>query len=464
MHNKRGLLIVFYLIITLLCFSACGAVSDEPAKENVYLTMTTGGTGGTYYPFGSALGSAIEAATDYIKVNIIASGASIENIMLIGDNLAQLAIVQTDVIDYAYNATFIWEDDAVTNMRMLMSLYPEACQLVVDSDSNIYSVADLAGKHVSTGNIGSGVEANAMQILGAYGLTIDDIEQEHLSFTFSADAMRNKTIDAFFVTAGVPNEAVMDLQQSCDIRIIDLDETVIDELVAKYPFFTKVTLTGDDYTFLETPVNTVSIMATLIANSDLDEGVVYDVVKSIIEGKDGITAAHAKGELISPESAVVDAGIDFHPGALRYYREIGVLPADKDGYLLLSNELTGEIVFRAKVNDGEQFSVSYIHSVNKSPVTEYYRIKDGNIYLTEQRFQAFGAGMETSPAQGQNMRMEEGDIVIDGFSRHIPYLSYFVGRIAEHTLEWREKSIRLDGLCEPGQPVLFTVSKSSKVI
>lgn len=302
------------------------ASSAAPAaQDTVRLIMATGGTSGTYYPFGGALAQAIDAGTGYIRVNVNATGASAENVQQIGGGLADLAIVQNDVMDYAYNATNTWTGEAVTGMSTLMSLYPEVCQLIVSADSGINSVADLAGKRVSTGDIGSGVEANATQILEAYGLTVADISQEHLSFAASADAMKDKTIDAFFATSGTPNTAVMDLQTSRDIKVINLDDDKINSLIAKYPFYAKVTLSSDDYSFLAEPVNTVAVQATLIASPEMDEQVAYDIVKAIIEGKDAITAAHAKGAYISKEYAIQGVSVAFHPGAEKYFKEIGVL-------------------------------------------------------------------------------------------------------------------------------------------
>lgn len=331
MKNKRRLMLIVSLLVAVtLCFGACtgGSAPSSSSKapaEPVRLTMATGGTGGTYYPFGGALAQAIDAATGYIKVNVNATGASAENIQQIGGGLAHLAIVQNDVMDYAYNATNTWTSAAVTNMATLMSLYPEVCQLIVSTDSGINSVADLAGKRVSTGDIGSGVEANAIQILAAYGMSVSDIRQEHLSFNASADAMKDKTIDAFFVTAGVPNTAVMDLQTSRNVKVINLDDDKIDALIAQYPFYAKVTLTSSDYSFLAEPVNTVAVKATLIASPDMDEQVAYDIVKAIVESKDSITAAHAKGAFISSENAVQGISVDLHPGAAKYFKEIGAI-------------------------------------------------------------------------------------------------------------------------------------------
>jgi len=133
-------------------------------------------------------------------------------------------------------------------------------------------------------------------------------------------------------------------------------------------------------------------------------------------------------------------------------------------YLLISNEQTAEILFVAEISDGEIFSVSYIHSVNNSPVTEYYQIRDTEIYLTALRFSAFGAGMPTKPEEGQTMRLDDGDIVIEGFERPITNLCYFIGRTASHTMEWRGGAVPLDGLDEPGQPVLFSVAAYPRIM
>jgi len=126
-------------------------------------------------------------------------------------------------------------------------------------------------------------------------------------------------------------------------------------------------------------------------------------------------------------------------------------------YLLLSNDRTGKILFCAPAGDGVEFSVSYTHSVNKSPVTEYYQILDSRIYLTALRYKTFGAGMPTEPEEAQTLRYEEDDMIIEGFARPMPYLCYSIGRIAGHALHWRGQAIRLDTLDTPGQPVLFSV-------
>lgn len=136
----------------------------------------------------------------------------------------------------------------------------------------------------------------------------------------------------------------------------------------------------------------------------------------------------------------------------------------KGQYLLLRNERSGKVLFCAEADDGAEFSVSFVHSVNKSPVTEYYQIQDSQIYLTELRYSSFGAGMPTQTEENQILRYGDGYMSVEGFARPMPYLCYSIGRVAEHTLYWREKSIPLKELDAPGQPVLFSVIVYPRVL
>lgn len=339
---KKQLFLIVMLLALVLVFTACAASQPEPPaeetpveetpvdtpKESQRLIMATGGTSGTYYAFGGALAQIINQESGYINITVNASGASAENVQLIGAGDVQLAILQNDVMDYAYHGTNTWEGKpVVTGMSTLCSLYPEVCQLIVAADSGINSVADLAGKRISVGDVGSGVETNALQILAAYGLTFDDIKMENLSFAESAEAVKDRSIDGFFATSGVPNTAVLDLQTSRDVKLISLDQDKIDALIAEYPFYAQIDITNADYSFLgaNDKISTVAVQATLICSPEMDADLAYDIVKTIFDNADIITNAHAKGAYLSPDYAVQGVSIDFHPGARRYFEEAGAL-------------------------------------------------------------------------------------------------------------------------------------------
>ena len=320
MKKRISALLALVLVLALL-LAACGGGGGSETR----LTMATGGTAGTYYPFGGVMSAVISNHTD-MNITAVATGASADNIQQLGAGDAHIAIAQNDVMYYAFTGTSIWSDSApVTNFGTIMSLYPETVQIVVRADSGIYTVDDLAGQRVSTGAPGSGVVANATQILAAYGLTMNDITEHNLGFGPSADAMRDGTIDAFFVTAAAPNAAVLDLASAHDLRILSLTDAAIASLMADYTFYLPVTLTSDDYTFLTEPVQSIAVLATLIVSLDVDDDLVYEIARTLIEQQSEVTEGHARGADISPETAVQAVSVPFHPGAERFFRSIGVL-------------------------------------------------------------------------------------------------------------------------------------------
>ena len=191
------------LFATLLI--GCGSGGGQGADQTKRLLMVTGGTSGTYYAYGGVIASTLSEKLAGIEITANTSGASAANARALKNNEAELAILQNDVLDYAYNGTVVMSGDgAMPMLRTIATLYPEVIQVVATKNSGIKSVADLKGKRVCVGDAGSGTEANARQVMEAYGLSFDDLGKvENLSFGDAATAMQNGTIDASFTTAGV---------------------------------------------------------------------------------------------------------------------------------------------------------------------------------------------------------------------------------------------------------------------
>jgi len=314
------------LVVALLTVTLIAAViltGCTAAKTN--LIMATGGTSGTYYSFGGAICQIYNTKLDNMNVTAQVTGASKENIRLVGSKEAELAIVQNDVMDYAYNGIELFNGEKVQNIRTVAVLYPEIIQIVVSPESGINSIADMKGKRISVGDAGSGVEANARQILEAYGLTFDDIKVSNLSFSESASAFKDKQIDGFFVTAGIPNPAIQEITALSSIKILSIDDEAADKLISKYPFYTKYTITQDTYKGMEGDAGTLAVMATLIAGNEVSEDVIYKLTKALFDNQSELGAAHAKGKELSLEGAVQGASVPFHPGAEKYYKEQGIL-------------------------------------------------------------------------------------------------------------------------------------------
>ncbi|MDL2230056.1 TAXI family TRAP transporter solute-binding subunit [Treponema sp. OttesenSCG-928-L16] len=314
--NLRKTVLVFVLFA--LGFSLYAGGSKERIR------MATGGNTGTYYAYGSAVGQILTDKTK-VPITIQSTGASKANIQLITAGEVELAIVQNDVMDYAYRGTDLFTGEQTQNFSAMAGLYAEVCQIIANPSSGIRSVADLRGKNVSVGDAGSGVEFNAKQILEAYGISFEDIKKQNLSFGASADALKDNKIDAFFCTAGAPTTAVLDLATGRDIIILEIDDEHAAKLIKAYPFYTKYPIPAGTYKGLDKDVITLAVKATFIVSKALSEDTVYTLTKTLLESKNDIVAAHAKGAELSPSYAVEGISIPFHPGAEKYFREIGAL-------------------------------------------------------------------------------------------------------------------------------------------
>ncbi|WP_368298346.1 TAXI family TRAP transporter solute-binding subunit [Cytobacillus firmus] len=325
--KKRSIFLATALLLALtMVLAACGGGKDEGggdgeggADKPKFMSIVTGGTGGTYYPLGGSFAEIISDATG-IDTNAEVSGASAENMNTLKDGNAEIAFSQTDIASYAQEGKLMFEGAAVDNVSAIGTLYPETIQIVTTAKSGIKSVEDLKGKKVSIGAPGSGTAANAEQILEVNGIKLDDIKKQDLSFDESTAGIQDGTIDAAFVTAGTPTGAVEGLSATEDVVIVPIEQDKIDALIEKYPYYVKDEVPSGTYKLAEA-VPTVAVQAMLVVSNDLSEDVVYDVTKAIFENLDKVT--HAKGKMIKAENAVKGTGIELHPGAKKYFDEKG---------------------------------------------------------------------------------------------------------------------------------------------
>ena len=240
MKMKKVLSIVLAAIMAVTLLAACGG------KSTTKMTMGTGGTAGTYYAFGGVLGQYIKNKAG-IYVTVVSTDGSKANIESIASCDYQVGTVQSDVMAYAWAGSRSFESTgAINDFRVVGGLYAEAVQLIT-MDPNIKSVADLAGKSVSIGAPGSGVYFNAVDVLGAYGLTENDIKPTYQSFGDSADALKNGQIDAAFIVAGAPTTAVTDLATTKDVYLVSLDEEHINKLLETSDYYAKTVIAKDVY-------------------------------------------------------------------------------------------------------------------------------------------------------------------------------------------------------------------------
>lgn len=315
---KKIFKVSILLLVTAMMLASC----SKNAKKDYILA--TGGTGGTYYPFGGAIANIWNTKIENMNVTAQATGASAENLRLINKGEAEYAIVQNDVMDYAYNGTDLFAGEKLANIMTIGTLYPEVVQIAVSKDSGIKSIADFKGKRISVGDAGSGVEFNAKQIMEGYGLTFDDIKKSNLSFKESAEGIQNGTLDGCFVTAGVPNAALQELAFTAGLTLVPVDGEAAKKICEKYGYYTQTTIPGGTYKGTDDDTPALAIKATLAVSSKLDEQTVYEMTKALFENLDELATAHAKGKEVSAKAAVTGVSVPFHPGAKKYFKEIGL--------------------------------------------------------------------------------------------------------------------------------------------
>ena len=311
MHKKL-------LLTATLAVSSMFATAQ--AENPKFLSMLTGGTGGSYYPLGGAIAKIVSDETG-IKTDALSSNASADNIIALNDGEAEIAFTQTDVAAYAIDGINNFKDQKIEGIQALGSLYPETVQIITTEKSGIKTVNDLKGKKVSVGAPGSGTYVSAEQILEVYGLNMKDIRAQHLDFGESVGGIQDGNIDAAFITAGTPTGAVEQLTATAKVNVLPIDGEEAKKLIDKYPFYGVDTIKEGTYG-LANDVDSVAVLAMLVVQKALPEDAVYNITKAIYENLDKI--AHAKAKEISLDKALDGIGFDLHPGAKKYYEEKGL--------------------------------------------------------------------------------------------------------------------------------------------
>ncbi|MBC9247628.1 TAXI family TRAP transporter solute-binding subunit [Paracoccus sp. 11-3] len=311
------------------------------AQEMAFFRIGTGGTAGTYYPIGGLIANAISnppgsracddggsCGVPGLVATAVASNGSVGNINAINGGQMEAGFTQSDVAYWAQTGTGLWEEQpAVEKLRLISNLYPESIHLVARADAGIESVADLKGKRVSLDEPGSGTLVDAKLILDAYGLSEGDISAEYLKPDQAADRMRDGAMDAFFFVGGYPAGAIAELASQHDVKLIPITGDEANKLLEEYSFFAADSFPAATYEGQEGEVPTISVGAQFVTSSDQPEELVYEITKALYnENTQKLFAAgHAKGKLITLDSATQGAGIPFHPGAEKYYREVGAI-------------------------------------------------------------------------------------------------------------------------------------------
>lgn len=300
--------------------AGCGDSGSSTGGGKQFLNIATGGTAGTYYPLGGALAELLNQNIKGMNASAQSTGASVANVNMLKDGSVDIAFIQNDIAYYAANGKEMFKDNKVENIRGIAALYPETVQFVTTADKGIKSIADLKGKKVAVGASGSGAEANARQILGAYGLTYDDIDVQYLSFGEAADALKDGNVDVGVVVAGFPTAAIQDLAANKSAALVNIDAEHADKLMKQYPYFTKITVPKGTYPGQEEDVNTVAVKCVIVTTDKLSDDLGEQIVKAIYEHLDRMKAAHAVGKYITKDTALEGMSIKMNAGAEKYLK------------------------------------------------------------------------------------------------------------------------------------------------
>ena len=310
------------LSVAILAAGAIGAQAQEQ------LSIATGGTGGVYYPMGGGLAEIINNHIDGYSATAEVTGASVENMGLIATGDADLAIGLADTVAQAQTGTGRFEGQQLEMIRGVAVMYANLVQIVTLADSGITGLSDLAGKRVSIGAPGSGTEVNAAAILNANGLTYDDIDEQRLNFNETADALSNGDIDAGFWSVGAPTSSILNLATTQSIRMIELTAEEIAAARAADPIFAEAVLAGGTYAGVDADVPVLGIPNVLVASSEMDDDLVYAITKAMFENIADLRAVHPAANQPTVEFTLSASPIPLHPGAIRYYEEIGATIPD----------------------------------------------------------------------------------------------------------------------------------------
>jgi hypothetical protein len=314
MKKTIATILALALIFSL---AACGSGEKD-------LRFVTGGEGGTYYAFGTVI--AQHASNNIgVKITAITGAGSKNNVNKLADKETDLAFCQSDVMAYAYAGTNLFEKEGkVTNFSVIGALYVETVQLVA-VNPDIKSVTDLKGKSVSVGASGSGTYFNALDVLSAYGMTIDDIKPNYLDFNKSADDLKDGKIDAAFIVAGAPTTAVVDLATTNkNTHLVSFDEEHLNKLLSASPYYTKSVIKGGTYSTITEDVVTVGVGAVLLVRDDVSEETVYKLTKDIFEDPGKLTGSHAKYGEVNLEYGASMTSVPYHKGAAKFFAEKGI--------------------------------------------------------------------------------------------------------------------------------------------
>ena len=310
---------------TLIVMIAIGALMLPVAAtaKTTFISIGTGGTGGIYYPYGGGVAEIWSKYVPDIKAVAEVTGASVENVKLAHKGETVVGEVMGDVAVAGFEGLSKFKGKKHDILSMAI-MYPNLLQVVTLKSSGITNLEQVKGRSISTGSPGSGTNFMAEAVLKALGIEKGDYKDSRLSFTESANALRDGTIEVGFWSVGPGTSSILDLATTHDIHIIGITPGQVEKVLASNATYSSVDLGGGVYRGVDQPVPTIGVWNVMICQSTLGEDLVYKLVKALYENNDYLLKIHPSAAYTTPANAVKYSPIPLHPGTIKYLKEEGV--------------------------------------------------------------------------------------------------------------------------------------------
>lgn len=316
---KKIFCLLFLFTLSLCMFSYSFAAQEQ-------FSVVTGLTGGTMYAVSAGWADVVNKTIPDINITNQEGGGNIYTARVLSNKEAEFALFANDTAYYLYNGLQDFEGHELPALRAITGLYTESFHGVTLKNSDIYKFEDLIGKKTGIGPPGSGTLVINKRIIEAYGLKEEEIGAMNLGFNDAADYLRDEHVDAILYTTGLPFSPVVDVSTTKPVRIFGISNEAIDKLIEKYPFYIHMTVPViDAYRGMDEPIETVSVKMLLLTRIDIEEEKIYKVTKAFFENIENIRQSHASMSNFKVDTALDGIPVPLHPGAERYYKEIGLI-------------------------------------------------------------------------------------------------------------------------------------------
>ncbi|MFP3928598.1 MAG: TAXI family TRAP transporter solute-binding subunit [Desulfobacteraceae bacterium] len=315
-------------LLLAIIAGVCLLLSGPALGRTTFIGIGTGGTGGIYYPYGGGVAEIWSKHVPDVKAVAEVTGASVENVRLAHQGETVVGEVMGDVAEAGYHGLSKFKGEK-QNILSMAIMYPNLLQLVTLKKSDVTDVTQVKGRNISTGSPGSGTNFMTEAVFKALGIPLDSYDDSRLSFTESANALRDGTIEVGSWCVGPGTSSILDLATTHKIRILGFTEEQQEQILEANDTYSAVELPDGIYTGVDEPVPTVGVWNVMICQASLDEDLVYELVKALYEHQDYLKSIHPSAVYTTPENAVKHSPIPLHPGTIKYLREAGIEVPDR---------------------------------------------------------------------------------------------------------------------------------------